>query len=210
MKSPREKPAPGPLIGLFLVSAAALALEVLQMRLFAFVLWHHLAFLVVSLALLGFGAAGALLYALPRLRRGEDEGRCTARAAIGFALTAPLGPLLLAAHPVDLFHPMNPGEVLLVPAYYAALALPFLFAGYVIARALARAGARPGPVYALNLAGSALGCFLVFPLLGPLGAEGIDQGLVHLGARGHPCLASLLFRLHQRARLRRKDAHAGV
>src|SRR6266403_1963944 len=44
-----------------LVSAGALAYEVLLTRLFSIVQWHHYAYMVISIALLGYGASGAFL-----------------------------------------------------------------------------------------------------------------------------------------------------
>ena len=51
---------------LFLVSAAVLADEVVLVRAFSIGLWHHFAYMVISIALLGFGASGALLAVLAR------------------------------------------------------------------------------------------------------------------------------------------------
>ena len=45
MHSEGERPDRGVMLSVFVISVASLALEVLQMRLFAFALWHHLAFL---------------------------------------------------------------------------------------------------------------------------------------------------------------------
>ena len=45
-----------PLIAIALISGAALAFEILLMRLFSIVLWHHFAYMIISLALLGYGA----------------------------------------------------------------------------------------------------------------------------------------------------------
>ncbi len=50
-----------PYVAIALVSAAALAYEVLLIRLFSIVQWHHFAHMVISLALLGYGASGAFL-----------------------------------------------------------------------------------------------------------------------------------------------------
>ena len=44
--------------GMFLVSAASLMYEISLARLLAIELWHHYAFLIISCALLGYGAAG--------------------------------------------------------------------------------------------------------------------------------------------------------
>ena len=49
--SPTENPPPR--MTIFLVSATALAYEILLMRLFSIVQYHHFAYMIISLALLG-------------------------------------------------------------------------------------------------------------------------------------------------------------
>lgn len=44
-----------------LLSSAALAYEVLLTRLFAIIQWHHFAYTIIRLALLGYGASGSFL-----------------------------------------------------------------------------------------------------------------------------------------------------
>jgi len=66
-----------------LLSAGVLAYEVLLARLFSIVQWHHFAYMVISIALLGYGASGAFLALVgDRLRGhlGAADGRPT-RAA---------------------------------------------------------------------------------------------------------------------------------
>ena len=41
------------------ISAAIVAYQVLLMRLFSIVSWHHFAYMIISIALLGFGASGS-------------------------------------------------------------------------------------------------------------------------------------------------------
>jgi hypothetical protein len=38
--------------------AAAIGYEIVLKRLFAIALWHHFAYMIISLALLGYGASG--------------------------------------------------------------------------------------------------------------------------------------------------------
>jgi hypothetical protein len=52
-------------LSLFLVSAAALAFEINLVRLFSVAQFYHFAFMIVSIALLGFGAGGGALASLP-------------------------------------------------------------------------------------------------------------------------------------------------
>ena len=54
---------------LLLVSATVLAYQVLLVRAFSIGQWHHFAYMVVSIALLGFGASGTLLAVLDRRTR---------------------------------------------------------------------------------------------------------------------------------------------
>ena len=49
------------LLAVGLVAGGALALEVLLTRILAIVHWHHFAGMVISLALLGYGASGSAL-----------------------------------------------------------------------------------------------------------------------------------------------------
>jgi hypothetical protein len=83
-----------------------------------------------------------------------------------------------------------------VLALVAALLLmvPFLAAGTVVTLVLASAGPRPGRMYAANLIGSGVGCFLPLIALGPLDAPRL------LGALGLVAWASIFtwVRLAQR------------
>ena len=51
-------------LGVLLVSAALLGFELALMRHLLYVGWHHFAFLVIAVAVLGFGASGTLLVVL--------------------------------------------------------------------------------------------------------------------------------------------------
>ena len=70
------------LLAVGLISAAILAFEVLLMRLYAIVGWHHFAYMMISIALLGFGASGTALTLL--------DGRLARRFSIIFAGCAAL------------------------------------------------------------------------------------------------------------------------
>jgi hypothetical protein len=66
------------------LSGAALAYEILLIRLFAIIEWHHLAFLVISLALLGYGASGTLLALLrDRVLKAFTSTAASGASAIG-------------------------------------------------------------------------------------------------------------------------------
>ena len=72
-RTPNPEPRTATYIGLFLVALSTLMYEILLTRIFSVTIWYHFAYLTISTALLGFGAAGSLLVAKPslldRLRR---------------------------------------------------------------------------------------------------------------------------------------------
>jgi hypothetical protein len=81
-------------LALAVISAAILAYEVLLVRLFAIVQWHHFAFMAISIALLGFGASG---FTRPMARRVDHASPRFSRSAALFAVSAPASFLALRA-----------------------------------------------------------------------------------------------------------------
>src|SRR5438034_9169795 len=61
--------------GLFLLSLATLLLELALTRVLSVALWYHFGFLVISTALLGFGASGVTLALRSEERRVGKEWR---------------------------------------------------------------------------------------------------------------------------------------
>jgi hypothetical protein len=91
--SPTSRP-PGdtPLfLGIALVAMATILFEITLTRVFAVLMWHHFAYMVVSLALLGFGASGSLLTALRIGDRPAADRRRLALFATGFGIAVILG-----------------------------------------------------------------------------------------------------------------------
>jgi hypothetical protein len=146
-----------PATAIALLSMATLALEVLLVRAFSVILWHHFAAMVISMALLGYGMSGTLLsFIAARLK--PVLPLAFAAAAIGFAVV-----VLIALSAVDLL-PLNvlelvwaPRQALYLVGLYLLLSLPFLCAATGIGLALTFAGGRVGFVYRSDLLGAAAG-----------------------------------------------------
>ena len=145
------------LVAVSLLSAAAIAYEVLLTRLFAIALWHHFAYMVISLALLGYGASGTFLVFV-RHRLQARFGASFASLAVSFGLAA-IGCYALAWR-----LPFNPLEViwdwrqqLYLAAMYLLLALPFFAAGSAVGLSLAAWSARIGAIYRADLTGAGVG-----------------------------------------------------
>jgi hypothetical protein len=86
--------------GILLLSAATLLFEITLTRAFSVAQWYHLAFMVVSLALLGFGASGSFLTLFSRLAT-KDLRRQLAIYAALFSMTCLGGYLIINVIPFD-------------------------------------------------------------------------------------------------------------
>lgn len=146
-------------VGLFLLAAATLGLEITLTRVFALAQGYHFAFIAISVALLGLGAGGMVLSLWPALRR--HPRRVATLAAAGCALCT-LGGYLVANYiPFDAYLiAWQRAQLLYLAAYYLALTLPFFCASLGTGLLLATYPQRSHQVYAANLLGSASGCGL--------------------------------------------------
>ncbi len=150
-----------------LLSAAMLVFELTLTRLFAVAQFYHFAFMAISVALLGSGAAGSLLTVWPRL--GKRPGLWSA----SFALATLGSYAILNLIPFDSYAIAWDGrQVLYLILTFFGATLPFLCAGMVIGGLLAADPGRLHRAYAANLIGSALGCVIALPLLAWIGGEG--------------------------------------
>ncbi len=152
-------------LAIALLSAGAIGYEILLMRLFAIVQWHHFATMVVSLALLGYGIGGTLL-ALLRERLLARFTTTFATAAGLFSVTSVLSFALAQRIP---FNPLeiiwDGGQLWLLAAIYLVLALPFACVALAIGLALAQQQGRIGALYRADLVGAGLGAGAVMMTL---------------------------------------------
>lgn len=176
--------------GVFLIAMATLIIEVLLTRITSVVAWYHLAFFVISLAMLGMTAGAVVVFVRPKWFRDED---ITLRLVQGSGLLAILMPLgVWAALQIPLEPITSAASFAETLGYGTALAIPFTVSGVVLTLALTRAGMPPGMVYGVDLVGAAAGCVVVIPLLdlvdapsGILIASGVAAASGYAFARGN-------------------------
>ena len=171
------------LAGLGLVSAGALAFQIGLTRLFAVQQFHHFAFLVVSLAVLGTSASGAVL----ALRRRPTE---VSLPAAGTALAmgaAYLTLYRLALDPYTLI--WDRSQALTLVAALLAAAAPFVLAGWTTAAALVAAGTQAYRPYAASLLGSGAGAVIALWSHASGGVTACMGAAVGLAALGGVMLA---------------------
>lgn len=153
------------LLTIAVISGATLAYEVLLLRLFSMIQWHHFAFMIISLALLGYGVSGVFL-ALARQGVSRYFPTVIMSNILLLALAMPL--CFLWAQSL----PFNPAELLWDPwqlfywlVVYLILAIPFFFAANIIGLSLYQFRQAIPTLYASDLLGAALGSLSIIVLL---------------------------------------------
>ena len=163
-------------LAVFLISLSSLAFQVILTRVFSIGQWNHLSFMVISIALFGFGASGTFLAILDTRRKGWEISLSVIEAQwfllIIHGVTVIAAYLVVNNIPLDYFRlPIEPLQFFYLLCTYLVLALPFFFTGMLISSTFAAYAKRAGLVYFSTMTGSALGAILPVLLL-PLLDEG--------------------------------------
>ena len=156
------------------MSLAALAFEVILTRVFSIGQWNHLSFMVISLALFGFGASGTFLSIVEVRPKNWLQKFQSPRGMIIliclYAAATILSFLVTNHLPLDYFRlAIAPDQLLYLLMAYILLALPFFFAGMIMTIAYITIAPKTGLVYFASMTGSALGAAFPIPLLPWLG-----------------------------------------
>jgi hypothetical protein len=162
-------------LALLCISSSALAYELILMRLFSIVQWYHFAYMVISIALLGFAASGTLLALIQNRRKKPltDRDFTFLFSCISFLLfifivvsfslaqTIPFSPFQLV---------WQKRQYLFLAGYYVLFFIPFFLAGSFIGLNFMYFKKTIAQVYFFNLLGSGVGVligFLAFYFLPP-------------------------------------------
>lgn len=170
-------------LGIFVLSMSTLALQALFIRLFSISLWYHFAFMIVSIALLGFGASGTYLSIfLKNNTNNEDQENekrgllknkyYLSRFSFLFSLTTILSYLIFNLVPFDPYRiAFDKIQFLYLFIWYLGLTAPFFFSGVCLGILLSQKSEKVHIVYFYNLVGSSIGSFFVVLTIPIFGGE---------------------------------------
>ncbi len=165
MKVSTSAAARPPLFSIALISAAALAYEILLMRLFSIIQWHHFAYMMISLALLGYGASGTFLALARRWLQGRFFAAYMVNAVL-FGISAVVCFLLAQAIPFNalevLWDVRQPLWLLLI---FLLLFIPFFCAANCICLAFTYHDDQLHRIYSFDLVGAGTGAAAIIGLL---------------------------------------------
>jgi spermidine synthase len=151
-----------PYLSIATLSASALAYEILLMRLFSIIQWHHFAYLIIALALLGYGISGSLLATVqPRIVR--HYLWLYPLSLLLFAFTS-IGAFMSAQslnfNSEELFWDIRQSVNLAIICLL--LALPFVFTASAICMTFMRyADRQAATIYAADLLGAGIGALAI-------------------------------------------------
>jgi hypothetical protein len=150
----------------FLIGFSTLAFEVLLTRVFSISQFNHLSFMVISIALFGFAASGTFLSIVHTEQASRPNylvtWKSTAVLIVLYSATTIGSFMALNNLPLDYFRlPVEPVQILYLLAAFVLLALPFFFAGFIVALAYTQRPEQTGLIYFATMSGSAFGA--IFP-----------------------------------------------
>ncbi len=145
----------------FFISFSALSIEIIYARIFSVLTYYHFSSMIISIALLGFGAAGS--YISIKYNKKEDTHKFISRNMLYFLLSNILTfyfIVKLRFYPIMLSGDWTNNLSLLF--YYIALAVPFFFAGKILIFIFTRHSKDIGFLYFIDLVGGGAGSLSVF------------------------------------------------
>jgi hypothetical protein len=153
------------LFATLLVSAGAIGYELLLMRVLSIVQWHHFAYMIISLALLGYGASGTAIALLRHRLEPHFETAFAASAGL-FSVT------MVVCFALGQHVPFNALEIVWDPWQFASLSLiyllffvPFFFAASCIGLTFTCRRTAISKIYFFDLLGAGLGAVVIIGLL---------------------------------------------
>ena len=159
--------------------------------------WYHFSFLVISTALLGFGASGAVLSVWSAARERWNLDRLLAAFSLCFGVTTITSFWLMQHIPFNPFSlTLDRWQFFFIPLYYLNLCIPFFFSGMVIALLFSRCSKELNRLYAADLLGAAMGCAGIVVVLATFGGTGSIAAAAILGF-----LSAIVFSLTESRKL---------
>lgn len=169
---PSTNPGVGVYVGIFMTAASVILFELALTRVFAVMLWAHLAFMVVGTALFGFGVSG--VYLALRSKRSSLPVKAQISVLSLFLSFAMVGCYLVVTKvPFRMWKfAEDPTNYLYLAIWYVSLVVPFFFAGLIVAKILSVYKEHCSRLYGVDLIGAAVGALLLIPIIPQIGGEG--------------------------------------
>jgi spermidine synthase len=150
---------------ILLIGAVGISYEIALMRVLSIAQWHHFAYMIISIAMLGFAVSGTAI-ALLRSRIAGMERRCLAAGALALSASLTTCFALSQRVPFETFRlTSEPAQLRYLFLLYLILGVPFFLVSWCVALGFLIEPRRVGRLYFFNMLGSGLGAGAVVALL---------------------------------------------
>ncbi|MCP4299446.1 MAG: SAM-dependent methyltransferase [Gammaproteobacteria bacterium] len=179
-----------------LVSAGAIGYELLLMRVLSIVQWHHFAYMIISLALLGYGASGTFIALFKSRLEARFEAVFSVNALL-FSITMVVCFALAQHVPFNALELVwDSRQFINLSLIYLVFFVPFFFAASCIGLAFTCKHDDISRIYFFDLLGAGLGAMLIIGALFALIPQNALLLLMTL-----PLIASLIMGMPSAARV---------
>jgi hypothetical protein len=176
-----------PYLSVALLSASALAYEILLMRLFTIIQWHHFAYMIIGLAMLGYGISGTFV-SIFKQQLLINFNKIYIFCLIAFGVTSVAGYLLAQTVPFNAEEILwDPDQLIYLALMFLFLTIPFVLGATAICLCLMQYSSKVPRIYAADLFGAGIGSLMILFMLYWLFPQWI---LITIGASG--VVASML------------------
>ena len=149
--------------GLFLMASCTLMLQIIQTRILSVVVWYHMAFFAISMAMFGMTAGAAWVFL--KSDRFTEQTLSYDLSYFSTVFSVSTVVCLMVQLTLVPFSTMTVTSIFIWFELAVCMAIPFYFSGIVISLALTRSSFPIGKVYGADLFGAAVGCFGVLFVL---------------------------------------------
>ncbi len=148
-------------ISVFFISAALISYQILLFKIFSIQYWYHFAYLVISIALLGFGASGTFIFLFRRTLKYHFPlimSSCSLLFILSIWMNIYLN-RMIAFNPLMII--WDKSEICRVLYLSLSIFIPFFLGALCIGVSFLAASSYIHRIYFANLAGSGLGGLIV-------------------------------------------------
>ena len=183
--------------GIFLIALTTLAWEILLTRIFSATMYYHFVFMSISLAMLGFGCSGVIVFLFPRFFSEEKSSNQLTLCSALFSVTIVLSVVMY----LRMDSVLNPSLATFFALFKILflIFLPYFFSGLTITLALKHYSKNVSVLYCYDLVGAGLGCIFIIGML--FIYDGISLVLL---ISGLAALSSVIFSQASSAQLLKK------
>ena len=149
--------------GVFCVALATLMWEILLSRIFSATMYYHFVFMSISLAMLGFGCSGVIVFLFPKYFSLE---KCTSQLTLFSSLFSLSSILAIVMYlQIDVALSSSLSSFLILFKIFIFIFIPYFFSGLTITLALKHYSKNITRLYFYDLMGAGIGSALVIGLL---------------------------------------------